>query len=73
MTLGTYWYFNFPSYLFKFDFLLTEEVENTVSFENKIERIVKANSAKVGPMCGHEFYSQNGPKIEKIIEQEFIF
>lgn len=52
--------------------LTTKKYTDTLSFENKIEIIAKANNVNFGHINGYDFYPQNGPKIEKIIEQEFI-
>jgi hypothetical protein len=52
--------------------LTPKKYTNTISFENKIENIAKTNNVKFGHISGIDLYPKNGPKIEKIIEQEFI-
>ena len=53
--------------------LTNKKYTDTLSFENKIENIAKTNNVNFGHISGYDLYPQNGPKIEKIIEQEFIF
>lgn len=43
-----------------------------LKFENKIENIITSNNVSLGHISGFDSYPQNGPKIEKMIEQEFI-
>lgn len=45
---------------------------DTLSFENKIENVIMRNNVNFGHISGFDLYPQNGPKIEKMIEQEFI-
>ncbi len=52
--------------------LTNKKYTNTISFEDKIENIVKANQVNFGHISGFDLYPQNGPKIEKIIDKEFI-
>jgi hypothetical protein len=52
--------------------LTNKKYTDTLSFENKIENIAKTNNVNFGHISGFDLYPQNGPKIEKIIEQEFI-
>ncbi len=52
--------------------LTAKKYINILTFENKIENIAKTHNVNFGHINGFEFYPQNRPKIEKIIEQEFI-
>ncbi len=52
--------------------LTNKKYTDTLSFENKIENIAKTNNVNFGHISGFDLYPQNGPKIEKIIDQEFI-
>jgi hypothetical protein len=52
--------------------LESKKYTDTLSFENKIENIEKTNNVNFGHISGFDLYPQNGPKIVKMIEQEFI-
>ena len=52
--------------------LTNKKYTDTLSFENKIENIAKTNNVNFGHISGFDLYPQNGPKIEIIIDQEFI-
>lgn len=45
---------------------------DTARMEEKIEKIALANKVEFGHISGAGLYPQNGPKIEMMIEQEFI-
>jgi hypothetical protein len=45
---------------------------DTLKFENKVENIITSNNVSLGYIIGFDLYPQNGPKIIKIIEHEFI-
>ncbi len=45
---------------------------DTLSLENKIENIIKINNVNFGHISGFDLYPLDGPKIEKMIEQEYI-
>lgn len=52
--------------------LANKKYIDTLSFEKKIERIALTNKVNFGHISGTGLYPQNGPKIEMIIEPEFI-
>lgn len=52
--------------------LVNKKYIDTLSFENKIENIIMRNNVNFGHISGFDLYPRNGPKIEKMIEQEFI-
>jgi hypothetical protein len=45
---------------------------DTLSLESKIEKSILKFKVNFGHVDGHGLYPQNGPRIEKIIEQEYI-
>lgn len=45
---------------------------DVVSFENKLEEAMLRHNALSGHAGGFEYYPKNGPKIEMIIEEEYI-
>lgn len=49
-----------------------KKIINTINFENKVEEVIIRHNAKYGHVSGFELYPQNGPKIEMIIEEEYI-
>lgn len=52
--------------------LAQKQFVNTKSFENKIEESITKNNVKFGHISGFGLYPQNGPKIELMIDEEFI-
>jgi hypothetical protein len=52
--------------------LTKKKFVNSITLENKIEEAMLKNNVKLGHISGFERYPQNGPKIEMIIEEEFI-
>lgn len=45
---------------------------DTLRLESKIEKAILNFKVNFGHMGGYDLYPQNGPRIEKIVEQEFI-
>lgn len=52
--------------------MIDKKHTDTLSFENKIEKVIMRQNVNFGHISGFDLYPQNGPKIEKMIEQEFI-
>ena len=52
--------------------LTSKKYTDIESFENKIENVIMRNYVNFGHISGFDLYPQKGPKIEKMIEQEFI-
>jgi hypothetical protein len=52
--------------------LTNKKYTDTLSFKNKIENVIMRNNVNFGHISGFDLYPQNGPKIKKMIEQEFI-
>jgi hypothetical protein len=52
--------------------LTKKKYVDTLSFENKVEQTILTHNANYGHISGFDLYPQCGPKIEMIIEEQFI-
>jgi hypothetical protein len=52
--------------------LIKKKYIDTLSFESKIEQTILTHNANYGHINGFDLYPQFGPKIEMMIEEEFI-